>query len=423
MEKNLYDILEISKISSVNEIKKAYANILRKYPPEKFSAEFSEVNIAYEVLIDEEKRYEYDQLNGYIEKSQRLLNEGLENIRRGSIKSGKKQILSFLKIEGEVPYVLNELAKIYEIEGEYELAYENQKKVLEKGKFVTFEHIDNMITYLYRLGEEEKLNFYMKKAILKFKNIETYFNIINLYIENKKFDKANDIVLNNVIPFLNKQSSFEGYTNLSKIGFKMGDNKKGIYYLIEALNLEVEYSREIEKKLNIIKGIIVEQLNFKNAEGFIDVLKETEDYLNKVKCNLEEEEYKINLRWMNETTKKIKKLVAIDKSSIQGTLKKFLLESSRKRIAINEEEKEEINKDVIFYFEKLEEEDRKKLKRELKLLEKFYNEIYNLDAKYLFDKYGGFISYDEQGKREEKNNSYIFIILAIVIIIALLEFM
>ncbi|WP_297631128.1 DnaJ domain-containing protein [uncultured Clostridium sp.] len=400
MEINLYDILEISKISTVNEIKKSYANMLRKYPPEKFNDKFSEINKAYETLIDEERRYKYDQLNGYSEKSQRLLDEGLEHIRNGEIKIGKKKIYNFLKIEGEVPYVLNELAKVYEIEEEYELAYEKQKKVLEKGKFVTFEQIDNMITYLYKLEKEEKLNFYMKKAILKFKNIETYFNIINLYIEDKKFDKANDIVLNNVIPFLSKQSSFEGYINLSKIGFKMGDNKKGICYLMEALNLETEYSREVEKKLNIVKSIIVEELNFKNAEGFMDVLKDEEYYLIKVKCYLEEEEYRMNLKWMNETTRRIKKLIAIDKSSLQGTLKKFLLASSRKRIAINEEEREEIDEEVAFYLEKLKEEDRKKLKKSLRILEKFHNEIYRLDARGLFDKYGGFIPYDELKRKK-----------------------
>jgi curved DNA-binding protein len=65
--KDYYKILGIGKNASKDEIKKAYRKLARKYhpdvnPDDKTSEEkFKEVNEAYEVLSDEDKRSKYDQ--------------------------------------------------------------------------------------------------------------------------------------------------------------------------------------------------------------------------------------------------------------------------------------------------------------------------------------------------------------------------
>ena len=66
MSKSLYDTLEISENASESEIKKAYRKLARKYHPDvNKSAEaeekFKEINAAYEVLSDKEKKAQYDQ--------------------------------------------------------------------------------------------------------------------------------------------------------------------------------------------------------------------------------------------------------------------------------------------------------------------------------------------------------------------------
>ncbi|MGD9969252.1 MAG: DnaJ C-terminal domain-containing protein [Sulfuricurvum sp.] len=66
MSKSLYDTLEVSSSASDAEIKKAYRKLARQYHPDvnkdpKAEEKFKEINAAYEVLSDKEKRAKYDQ--------------------------------------------------------------------------------------------------------------------------------------------------------------------------------------------------------------------------------------------------------------------------------------------------------------------------------------------------------------------------
>jgi molecular chaperone DnaJ len=64
--KNLYDVLGVAKTATADEIKKAYRKLARQYHPDRNpgdkSAEdrFKEVQTAYDVLSDPEKRKQYD---------------------------------------------------------------------------------------------------------------------------------------------------------------------------------------------------------------------------------------------------------------------------------------------------------------------------------------------------------------------------
>ena len=66
MAKSLYETLEVSDSASSDEIKKAYRKLARKYHPDvnkdkDAEDKFKEINAAYEVLSDPQKKQQYDQ--------------------------------------------------------------------------------------------------------------------------------------------------------------------------------------------------------------------------------------------------------------------------------------------------------------------------------------------------------------------------
>jgi len=105
MAKSLYETLEISESASQAEIKKAYRKLARKYHPDickkpECEEKFKEINAAYEVLSDEQKRQQYDQFGDSMFGGQSFqdfyrsqganvdLDEILRNIFGGGFSSG-----------------------------------------------------------------------------------------------------------------------------------------------------------------------------------------------------------------------------------------------------------------------------------------------------------------------------------------------
>ena len=65
-DKSLYETLEVSSSATQDEIKKAYRKLARQYHPDvnktkEAEEKFKEINAAYEILGDKEKRQKYDQ--------------------------------------------------------------------------------------------------------------------------------------------------------------------------------------------------------------------------------------------------------------------------------------------------------------------------------------------------------------------------
>jgi molecular chaperone DnaJ len=73
MAKDYYETLGVKKDASKDDIKKAFYKLAHKYHPDKKEgdeAKFKEVNEAYQVLSDEEKRSKYDQFGSGYENMQ-----------------------------------------------------------------------------------------------------------------------------------------------------------------------------------------------------------------------------------------------------------------------------------------------------------------------------------------------------------------
>jgi molecular chaperone DnaJ len=74
MAKDYYEVLGVPKTATQDEIKKAYRKLAHKHHPDKGGSDqekFKEVNEAYQVLSDAEKRGQYDQYGQTFEDAQR----------------------------------------------------------------------------------------------------------------------------------------------------------------------------------------------------------------------------------------------------------------------------------------------------------------------------------------------------------------
>ena len=75
MPKDYYDILEVSRKSSPEEIKKNYRRLAKKYHPDvnkndkKAEEKFKEISQAYDILGDPEKKKKYDQFGEFSQQS------------------------------------------------------------------------------------------------------------------------------------------------------------------------------------------------------------------------------------------------------------------------------------------------------------------------------------------------------------------
>jgi molecular chaperone DnaJ len=74
MAKDYYSVLGVGKGASDDEIKKAYRKLAHQYHPDKQGgdeAKFKEINEAYQILSDKQKRQQYDQYGQTFEQAQR----------------------------------------------------------------------------------------------------------------------------------------------------------------------------------------------------------------------------------------------------------------------------------------------------------------------------------------------------------------
>src|SRR5512138_592244 len=91
--KDYYKILGVERKADEKEIKKAYRKLARQYHPDMNpgdkSAEkrFKEINEAYEVLSDADKRAKYDQLGANYQQWQRMGGQHTGNFNWGDYTS------------------------------------------------------------------------------------------------------------------------------------------------------------------------------------------------------------------------------------------------------------------------------------------------------------------------------------------------
>ena len=104
-KKDYYQILEVNRKASDKDIKKAYRRLARKYHPDvnqgdkSAEARFKEINEAYEVLFDPEKRRKYDQFGDKWQHAEQFAKAGGQGPFTGFRQGGT--VFEFSDLGGE----------------------------------------------------------------------------------------------------------------------------------------------------------------------------------------------------------------------------------------------------------------------------------------------------------------------------------
>lgn len=124
---DLYMRLGVSPTSSTAEIRHAYRQLLRAYPPERYPEEFKRVREAYETLSGEESRASYDAkpdpaVAGPLQRGMQALGEKAYDIAERSFKQ-------VLLVDPQLAYVRNFLGLAIAYQGRHENALEQFRRI------------------------------------------------------------------------------------------------------------------------------------------------------------------------------------------------------------------------------------------------------------------------------------------------------
>lgn len=168
--KNYYEILQVDNSADGNEIKKAYARLLRKYPPEKCPEEFKEIREAYETLSNSKTRAEYDVFSKYKDEIDAHMTAGTQAMDEEDYEKAGLEFKKILVLEPSLSFARNYLGLSLMYSDKLDEAIVQFAKLNE-------DNPDNA-TYLYNLG-------------MAYKNKEEYSKAEEVLIRATQIDKLN----------------------------------------------------------------------------------------------------------------------------------------------------------------------------------------------------------------------------------------
>ena len=109
---NLYKTLELEEGASLNDIKKSYRSLARKYHPDKTGGDhvkFLEIHSAYEILSNDKSRFEYVKLP---DENKNKFQEFLSSIFGHSINVNSLSDFGINLTKDDMDYIKNDLQEV-----------------------------------------------------------------------------------------------------------------------------------------------------------------------------------------------------------------------------------------------------------------------------------------------------------------------
>jgi curved DNA-binding protein len=262
MDKDLYSILELSKDCDSKDIVKSYRKLALKYHPDKKNGDietFKRISSAYEILSDENKRKQYDNLNivekgkfydifkSYLDKKINSKTSEIIEEFYGDEQDFQKQFNSF--------NFVNIINKLYD--------------TFEKNTFNSFENLNIQVEIDVSLKERYlgiDKDVIIKNTTVTIPLYDEYINVLidsdevtiklNTIDTQKYIISNNDLIINYLIPL-------KSYLYGGKIAIKHLDNDiivKHFDSLINKSNQLIIHDKGLIKYDSIIRGDLIVNL-------------------------------------------------------------------------------------------------------------------------------------------------------------------
>lgn len=189
-----YEILEIDNNVSKEDIKKAYFNVMRKYPLEHQRQRLIQVRMAYEVLSNDMTREEYDNINNMPQDMKIKFNNITDLISGGRYKNAIVKLKELSEIYPEVT-VIKTLLGIAYIQNKNTGSATNvfEELVSKDGSNSSFNG-NLAYAYLLRGWQKKAIKQYKKAISLDVDNIFLTIGLSEAYLKDGNKNKAKAIL-------------------------------------------------------------------------------------------------------------------------------------------------------------------------------------------------------------------------------------
>ncbi len=188
-----YSILEITPEATSTEIKKAYFKLVRKYPPERHPEEFKRIREAYEVLIDQNTRKQYDEIETLPEQVKKIVRYGEKTLEEGNTSGVINLLEHALKIYPRFTVIKNLLGEAYNANG-------NTGKAVTIFKELVSQEPENAgfagklaHAYLERGWHKKAIKQYKKALDLDQDNISLWLGLIDSHLKDNDKTTAREV--------------------------------------------------------------------------------------------------------------------------------------------------------------------------------------------------------------------------------------
>lgn len=250
--KNYYEILEVNSDVSQSEIKKAYFQMIRKYPRDRYEKKFMDIREAYENLGDEGTRSQYDSIDSLPDFIKNSYCAAVEFIEEEKFSSAIRKLEDILKHDYKLYIFKALLAETY-------LKNNNSGKAIKLYEELC-EEIPQNFAFPRGLAHAYSLRGWNKKAIKEYKkaieldknNIALWFDLSKVYIGTKDYLGAKETLDTALQIFKDPSDSLSIYLSLIMlhINFDMKDKVKDYLDILDKLAKDNE-----DMKANIARSL------------------------------------------------------------------------------------------------------------------------------------------------------------------------